>query len=79
MRLRKPLLSSLALVPLLSVAMIAAQNKKPLREPDVPFVPTTEQAVEAMLKLAEVKQSDIVYDLGCGDGRIVVEIGRAHV
>ncbi len=76
MRLRKPLLSSLALVPLLSVAMIAAQNKKPLREPDVPFVPTTEQAVEAMLKLAEVKQSDIVYDLGCGDGRIVVAAAK---
>jgi SAM-dependent methyltransferase len=76
MRLRNPLLCSFALATLLSVAMIASQNNKPRREPDVPFVPTTEQAVEAMLKLADVKQSDIVYDLGCGDGRIVVAAAK---
>lgn len=39
---------------------------------EVPYVPTPEEVVEAMLKLAEVKASDTVYDLGCGDGRIVV-------
>jgi ribosomal protein L11 methylase PrmA len=39
---------------------------------DVPYVPTPAETVEAMLKLADVKRSDVVYDLGCGDGRIVV-------
>ena len=39
---------------------------------EVPFVPTPDEVVEAMLKLAEVSASDTVYDLGCGDGRIVV-------
>ena len=37
-----------------------------------PFVPTPMHVVEKMLKLAEVTKNDIVYDLGCGDGRIVV-------
>jgi len=37
-----------------------------------PFVPTPEKVVEKMLKLAKVNKNDIIYDLGCGDGRIVV-------
>lgn len=39
---------------------------------DVPYVPTPPEVVEAMLKLGGVKKGDILYDLGCGDGRIVV-------
>lgn len=39
---------------------------------DVPFVPTDEKVVKAILDLAEVNSKDILYDLGCGDGRIVV-------
>jgi uncharacterized protein (TIGR03000 family) len=38
---------------------------------DVPFVPTPEKVVDEMLKLAGVKEGDVVIDLGCGDGRIV--------
>ena len=53
-----------------SVAAVAAQSAQPRRQPDVPYVPTTEEAVKAMLKLADVKKTDVVYDLGCGDGRI---------
>lgn len=54
----------------------AAQTKQPPRELDVPYLPTTEPAVVAMLKLAGVKDSDIVYDLGCGDGRIVIAAAK---
>jgi SAM-dependent methyltransferase len=39
---------------------------------DVPYVPTRPDLVEQMLKLADVKKTDMVYDLGCGDGRIVI-------
>ncbi len=42
------------------------------RYPDVPYVPTSPQVVEAMLKLGGVNAKDTLYDLGCGDGRIVV-------
>ncbi|WP_262248990.1 SAM-dependent methyltransferase [Parapedobacter soli] len=41
-------------------------------ELDVPYVPTDQKTVEEMLKLAGVKPGDVVYDLGCGDGRIVI-------
>src|SRR5215472_13197092 len=66
---------------LLSVSLAAAQSAQPKRAPDVPYIPTTEEAVKAMLKLADVKSSDVVYDLGCGDGRIVIAATqeyRAH-
>lgn len=42
------------------------------KELDVPYVPTSPETVEAMLELAGVKPGDVVYDLGCGDGRIVI-------
>ena len=61
---------------MLSVTMVAAQNTQPRREPDVPYVPTTDEAVLAMLKLADVKKTDVVYDLGCGDGRIVIAAAK---
>jgi uncharacterized protein (TIGR03000 family) len=38
----------------------------------VPYVPTPQSVVDEMLKFAGVKEGDVVYDLGCGDGRIVV-------
>ena len=63
---------------ILSVATVVAQNGAPRREPDVPYVPTTETAVQAMLKLGEVKKTDVVYDLGCGDGRIVIAAAKNY-
>ena len=50
----------------------AAQQAPKDRSPDVPFVPTRQEIVEEMLRAAGVKADDIVYDLGCGDGRIVI-------
>jgi precorrin-6B methylase 2 len=45
---------------------------------DVPYVPTPQQVVDRMLELARVGKNDILYDLGCGDGRIVVTAAKAH-
>jgi SAM-dependent methyltransferase len=45
---------------------------KQLRPPDVVFVPTPYEAVDAMLKVAKVGKGDVVYDLGSGDGRIPI-------
>jgi len=50
---------------------------KPMaRQPDVIFVPTPQGVVDKMLELAEVKPGDVVYDLGCGNGRIVVTAAK---
>ena len=46
------------------------------RRPDVIFVPTREVVVDAMLDAAKVGPNDIVYDLGCGDGRIVIAAAK---
>ena len=43
-----------------------------LRRPDVHYVPTPQAVVDAMLRMANVTGNDVVYDLGCGDGRIPV-------
>jgi len=71
-------LTRIAAAALFFVAYLTAQSKQPLRAPDVPYVPTTEDAVSAMLKLAGVKSTDIVYDLGCGDGRIVIAAAKIY-
>lgn len=47
------------------------------REPDVPYEPTPQHVVAEMLSLANVGPSDVVYDLGCGDGRIVIAAVKA--
>lgn len=50
----------------------------PKRTPDVPYVPTPQPVVDAMLKLGEVKKGDILYDLGSGDGRIVITAAKVY-
>jgi len=44
----------------------------------VPFVPTPQDVVEGMLELAQVKKGDVVYDLGSGDGRIVITAAKKY-
>jgi predicted RNA methylase len=46
--------------------------RRPVREPDLPFVPTPSTVIEDMLQLAQVNANDTVYDLGSGDGRVVI-------
>jgi cyclopropane fatty-acyl-phospholipid synthase-like methyltransferase len=45
---------------------------------EIPFVPTPIEVVDRMLELAEVKQADIIYDLGSGDGRIVIRAAKKY-
>ncbi len=67
---------------LLQVSTVHAQakkpttQKKPSRAPDIHFVPTPHETVEVMLRLADIKKNDVVYDLGCGDGRIVIAAAK---
>ena len=49
-----------------------------LRGPDVIFVPTPDEIVSTMLKMAGVTKKDTVYDLGCGDGRIVITAAQKY-
>jgi SAM-dependent methyltransferase len=51
---------------------------EPARTPDVVYVPTPQPVVDRMLQMAKVKKSDVVYDLGCGDGRIVVTAAKRY-
>jgi cyclopropane fatty-acyl-phospholipid synthase-like methyltransferase len=68
----------LLLVAMILAGALDAQVPQPRRRPDIHFVPTSDQAVKAMLKLAKVKKTDIVYDLGCGDGRIVIAAAKEY-
>jgi SAM-dependent methyltransferase len=56
----------------------AEQAPAPARTPDVIYVPTPQEVVDEMLKLAKVTKSDVVYDLGSGDGRIPVTAAKAY-
>jgi tRNA G10 N-methylase Trm11 len=56
----------------------AAQQQTPLRTPDVIFVPTPQEVVDAMLKIAKVTKNDVVYDLGSGDGRIPITAAKTY-
>jgi len=55
-----------------SASRLVAAAERPSQVPGIYFAPTPQPVVEAMLKLARVAADDVVYDLGSGDGRIVV-------
>jgi cyclopropane fatty-acyl-phospholipid synthase-like methyltransferase len=66
---------------LVAAALVAPANAgqfKPNRVPDVPYVPTPESVVDAMLALAHVTSADVVYDLGSGDGRIPIAAAKQY-
>ena len=56
----------------------AQQASQPLRNPDVIYVPTPPEVVDAMLALANVSANDVVYDLGSGDGRIPITAAQKY-
>jgi cyclopropane fatty-acyl-phospholipid synthase-like methyltransferase len=73
---RALLQGGLAAVLMRSVADLHGQ--KPPRKPDVFFAPTPEQVVDAMLRAVNVTSTDLVYDLGSGDGRIPIAAARMY-
>lgn len=66
---------ALAVVVLGSAVAVARDDDE---KPNVIYWPTPQKAVEEMLKLAKVTKDDVVYDLGCGDGRIVLTAAREY-
>ena len=56
----------------------AKKQREKTRKPDVIYVPTPQKVVDKMLEMAQVTKDDLVYDLGCGDGRIVVTAAQKY-
>jgi SAM-dependent methyltransferase len=67
----KRALALICTISLLAAAMGAGEK-------EVPYVPTPTSVVDAMLEMAEVRKTDTVYDLGCGDGRIVISAAKKY-
>jgi cyclopropane fatty-acyl-phospholipid synthase-like methyltransferase len=72
------LIASVALLTLFAVPAAAQQQGAALRTPDVIFVPTPQEVVDAMLKIAKVSSKDVIYDLGSGDGRIPITAAKVY-
>ncbi len=70
--------SLLASLLFLNCFLPAQDPDKPTREPDVIYVPTPQEVVDKMLEMADVRKGEIVYDLGCGDGRIPVTAAKKY-
>jgi SAM-dependent methyltransferase len=69
---KKSSIGVFAAITLIFLSSAAAQQK----QPDVPFVPTPDKVVTEMLRMAQVSKDDVLYDLGCGDGRIVITAAK---
>lgn len=54
------------------------KRKQPLRRPDVIYYPTPDETVTEMLRLADIKPGDVLYDLGSGDGRIPIVAAQEY-
>jgi SAM-dependent methyltransferase len=69
-------ISTVSAEPVPAPQAAATPAQQGLRQPDVIYVPTRQSVVDAMLKVANVKAGDVLYDLGCGDGRIPVTAAK---
>jgi len=74
----KSLLVPLAAVLAAAICTMPAVAQSGSRKPDVIYVPTPAPVVDAMLELAQVTRTDVVYDLGSGDGRIVIAAAQKY-
>ncbi|MGH8691670.1 MAG: SAM-dependent methyltransferase [Burkholderiales bacterium] len=62
----------------LNESLAQAQQRRPSQQPDVIFVPTPHEVVDDMLRLANVRKGDVLYDLGSGDGRIAIAAAKKY-
>lgn len=77
-------MSRLALAAAITIASLTlpvqaapqAQQAQPQRTPDVIFVPTRDAVVEGMMRMANVTSGDVLYDLGSGDGKVVIAAAK---
>jgi SAM-dependent methyltransferase len=76
--IRRRAMSACGLALALSLCRLRAHAQAAAAPLDVPYVPTPNDVVLRMLRLAAVGRNDIVYDLGCGDGRLVIAAARRH-
>ena len=67
---------ALALVIACCAGELRAEDTKPARKLDVWYVATAPETVDRMLDVAGVRPGDVVYDLGCGDGRMVIAAAK---
>ncbi len=72
--------SKISLLGLLAAVMLLVLSRAPAqqKEPEVPYVSTPDEVVAEMLRIANVGKDDVVYDLGCGDGRIVITAAKMY-
>ncbi len=76
--LKRFLVTLLVGVVAVAASSLRGEEQEAERTPDVIFVPTPHEVVEIMLRLADIGENDVVYDLGCGDGRIVVAAAKKY-
>ena len=69
---------AVCLLACLAVVLGVQTGCKKERKPDVRFVPTPQDVVDKMLEVAKVTKTDLLYDLGCGDGRIVITAAKRY-
>jgi SAM-dependent methyltransferase len=72
--MKRLLFPLLILIPVILFGQLYLQEK-PL---DVPYVPSKPEVVAAMLRMAKITKGDVLYDLGCGDGRIVITAAQQY-
>ena len=79
-RYPRPLAAWTAALVLVAMTAMAqpVKERAPARQPDVPYEPSPPLAVKTMLDLAKVGANDVVYDLGSGDGRIVITAAKDY-
>jgi SAM-dependent methyltransferase len=76
--LKPPRQKMLGLSLVLAIAALWVPGYAQPRKPDVEYVPTPHHVVAEMLRLADTKDTDVVYDLGCGDGRVVIAAAKEY-